>query len=99
MATIERYRACVPAEAFLILYFDDIAARPRALLETVCEFLGVRADEAAFGPIGEPVHRGEPRELPPDLYDALKSALKPAYERLRSLDSPVVDAWFRRHYG
>jgi hypothetical protein len=28
----------------------------------------------------------------------LKVTLRPAYERLRVLDDPLVESWYRRHY-
>jgi hypothetical protein len=98
MTTIERYRTLVPPENFLTVYFDDIAAKPRPLLQSVCEFLGVPFDRGAFEGLEQPVHQGEPIELPSDIHDALKAALKPAYERLRALHNPVIEGWYRHHY-
>jgi hypothetical protein len=98
-ATIEAYRQRAAPGHFLTLYFDDIAERPDVLFREVCEFLGLSADDADLVGLDEPVHQGEPSPLPPEIHEAMKSALKPAYERLRALDNPIVEGWYRRHYG
>jgi hypothetical protein len=99
MTTIERFRRHAGIENLLVLFFDHIAANPRALLARVCEFLGVEFARADLAGIDEPVHQGAQSPLPPDLYDTLKARLKPAYERLLALREPVAEDWYRRHYG
>jgi hypothetical protein len=98
-ATIERFRRLAGDGNLLVLYFDEIAEDPRALLHKACVFLGVDFARANVANLDEPVHQGEQTPMPPDIREALKASLKPAYDRLRALDSPVVEGWYRRHYA
>jgi hypothetical protein len=97
--TMEKYRAIVAPENFLAVYFDHIVENPRALLKAACEFLGVAFDRGEFSALEKPVHQGEQAPMEPEIYDALKDALKPAYDRLRGLDNPVVESWYRKHFA
>lgn len=98
-ATIERFRGLVAPENFLTLYFDDIVEGPKALLDRVCGFLGVAFERGEFADLERPVHQGDQAELPPELLEAMKCTLKPAYERLRGLKNPIVENWYQRHFG
>ncbi|HWY15783.1 MAG TPA: sulfotransferase [Rhizomicrobium sp.] len=99
MTTIDCYRRHVPAANFLILFFDDIATQPGRLLADLCAFLGLDYGGRAFSSIDEPIHAGQPKPMPPDLYEALQKHLAPVYRRLLSLDSPIVQKWYDKHYG
>jgi Sulfotransferase family len=99
MTTIERYRRHVQAQNFLILFFDDIANEPRRLLAELFAFLGLDYARTVFKNVDEPVHAGQPRPMPPELYEALRKNLAPAYRRLLSLGSPIVQKWYDKHYG
>lgn len=99
ITTIERYRAVAQPGNLLVLYFEHIAENPPAFLRKVCEFLDVAFERADLDRIGEAVHRGQEEALPPDLYEAMRDALRPVYERLRALDNPVAEGWYRRHYA
>jgi hypothetical protein len=99
MATIERYRQFVLPENLLLLYFDDVTARPRDLLQQVCDFLHISFARGKFSKMSDAVHKGQRATLDPAIYDQLKKALGPIYERLLALDSPIVDEWYRKHFG
>ena len=49
--------------------------------------------------MNDQIHKGTPKTLDPEVYAQLKEALAPAYERLLTLENPIVDAWYRRHFG
>ncbi|MGH6889592.1 MAG: sulfotransferase family protein [Rhizomicrobium sp.] len=97
--TIERYRCHVPAENFLILFFDDMADRPNEFLQAACDFLGLDVGRSEFRGRDEAIHTGSPVPMPPDLYQALRQSLAPVYRRLLSLDNPIVQKWYARHYA
>ncbi len=99
MATIERYRKHAGADNMLLLYFDDVTARPLWLLERVCEFLGVPFADATFRKVQEPKYQGQKMELERPVYERLRETLRPSYERLLALDSPVVRGWYDKHYA
>jgi hypothetical protein len=99
MTTIERYARHVPAENFLTLFFDDMATQPRKFLKQAFAFLGLDYARGEFRNIDEPVHAGQAKPIPPDLYDTLRNNLAPAYKRLLSLGNPIVQKWYDKHYG
>jgi len=98
IATIERFRKYIPESDFLLLYFDDIAQKPQEFLTKVCAFLGLDSARAQFKHLFETVHQGVQSTIAPDLYDLLKQRLAPAYERLRTLNNPIIDDWYGKHY-
>lgn len=99
VATIERYRRFVSPENMLLAYYEDVIDRPRELMEQICGFLGVSFEQGRFSKLGEVVHKGQHQELDPDLYAQLKDVLAPTYERLLTLKNPIVEGWYRRHFG
>jgi hypothetical protein len=98
MATIERFRKYVPESDFLLLYFDDIAQQPREFMTKICTFLGLDDSQAQFKSLFETIHQGVPGTITPTHYDLLKKRLALVYERLRTLNNPIVDGWYRKHY-
>jgi len=98
-ATVERFRRRIATSKFLVMHFDDVITQPQGFLHRVCDFLGVDGRRAQFSNIEEPVHQGQEAELDSGLYDKLRSALEPVYERLLSLDDPVMRDWHERHYA
>ena len=99
MTTIERYRRFVAPGNLLLLYFDDVAARPRQLLEQVCKLLGIPFTQGNFANMNDAFHKGQKADLDADTYGQLKKVLAPAYERLLALENPIVDEWYRKHFG
>lgn len=99
VATVERYHAHTKPENLLLLYFEDIVERPHWLLEQVCAFLGVDPENARFKKADEPKYQGTPMVLSPELYEKLRETLRPAYERLLSLDNAYVRKWYDKHYA
>ncbi len=97
--TIEVFGRNVTARNLLILFFDEIMGKPHELLRQVCEFLGVDYARATFTNVHEAVHAGTPKPIPPELYAILREKLAPVYRRLLSLNSPVVQQWYDKHYG
>lgn len=98
MATIERFRRYIPEGDFLLLYFDDIAQQPREFVTKVCAFLGLDDTHTQFKNLSETIHPGVPAAITPAHYDLLRKRLAPVYERLRTLNSSIVDGWRLRHY-
>lgn len=96
--TITRYRRHVGPDRFLTLYFDTIVEQPLELLRDTCGFLDLDHTKTQFAGAESPVHAGEERPLPPVLYDKLRERLEPVYRRLLSLDNPVANSWYARHF-
>jgi hypothetical protein len=98
-ATIERFRCFVAPNNFLVLHFDDIVERPLDLLDRVCRFIGVDVARARFKRPNEPVHQGNSEAMSPDIYRAMRGALKPAYDRLLMTGEPMYRSWASRHFA
>jgi hypothetical protein len=98
-ATIKRVRRHVAHTDFLQLFYDDLVARPEHLLREVLGFLGVDPERASFRKVAEPIHAGQKKPIEPDLYNAIRDRMEPIYHRLLALNNPVIDGWYRRHYG
>jgi hypothetical protein len=99
VGTLERYRRHVSGTNIFIGYLDDILERPLHFLEGLCAFLEVEFAAAMFANVTTPIHPGQLRELPPQTYDLLRQTLEPTYDRLLTLDHPVVRQWYCRHFG
>ena len=74
----------------MLLFFDDMIEQPQKLLQQTCAFLGIDHERAEIRQADEPVKVGKPDPMPPDLYDTLRDALAPDYQRLLSLNIPIV---------
>ncbi len=98
-AILARWRKFVPQERLLVVFMDDIVARPNAVLEEVCGFLGVPYREKPFAKAAKPVHVGEAQAIPPSVLGVLKENLKPAYEEMAALYPLIGGAWMAKHYG
>ena len=98
MRTIDRYRHKVAADNFLLLYFDEIENSPVDLLRRVCSFIGVDPDRATFKNAAEPANAGHKREMDEPTHAEFLRVFAPIYERLRRLESPMIESWFKRHY-
>jgi hypothetical protein len=98
-AIIARWSEKVPADRMLITFMDDIASKPREVMSTLCGHLGIEYDEKFFPRLEEPIHVGKKLEIPADIYDLLKTQLRPIYERLHELFPERADDWMKRHYG
>lgn len=99
MATIDRYGSRAGNDNLLLLYYDDIVERPLELLHRTCTFLQVEFGRGDFQGAADPVHVGLVRTMESDLYERLRQVLKPFYERLLSLQTPVVQKWYEKHFG
>jgi hypothetical protein len=99
MTTIERFRRFVSPSNLLLLYYDDVAERPQELLVRLCRFMGVSFARGKFSNMNKVIYEGQKQALDADVYELLKRSLAPIYERLLTLDNPLVDGWYRRHYG
>lgn len=74
-AIIARWLEAFPPDRVLILFYDDVAARPLWLIEQVCTFAGLDFDPAWFPAAGEVVYRGPSVDMP----EALRRALATRY--------------------
>jgi hypothetical protein len=95
-AMIAHWREFIPAERFLVIFMDDIAAEPGAVLDKVCAFLGVPPRH--FAKADEAVHEGVALEMPPAVLAALKERLAPVYEGITALYPEIGARWASRHY-
>lgn len=96
---IASWRKFIPEERFLVVFLDDIGATPNAVLETVCAFLGVRYRDRPFAKAADPVHAGKPQEIPPVVLDALKTRMRPIYDRVAALYPEIGARWAARYYS
>ncbi len=97
-AIIATWRTLIPSDRFLILFMDDIIARPTAVLEEVCAFLGVPFRDSYFPKAASPVHVGEAQAIPASVYAILRERLKPIYGELAGLYPEIAAGWAARHY-
>lgn len=97
-AIIARWRKFVPEERFLVIFMDDIVARPVPVLEEVCAFLGVAGNERVFRRAAEAVHVGRAQEMPPTVYERLKQRYRPVYEGISAIYPEIGRRWMERHY-
>jgi hypothetical protein len=98
MTTIENFRRFVDGDKFLTLYYDDLAGRPREMLRTVHNFLGVDDSKTNENNLDEVRNKGPAEAMDEASYNAIRERLKPAYERLASLNNPIVASWYRKHF-
>ena len=97
-AIIANWRKFIPEDRFLVIFMDDIAARPGLVLEQVCAFLGVDYIAKRFGRAAEPVHVGPAQELPPSVLEVLKVRFRPIYEGFAALYPEIGARWAARYY-
>lgn len=96
---LDRWSRFVDAGRMLVIFMDDIIARPAFVLSQVCDHLGVEYRESYFPAAGKVVHEGRGMDMPPKIYEAMKSRLEPVYVELAKRYPAVAGAWLERHYG
>jgi hypothetical protein len=96
---IERWLHYVDRDSLLILFMDDIVARPSSVLKRVCEHLGVGFEEKHFPKLGELVHAGKPMSIPETIHAAMRQQQRPIYERIAALFPEVGARWMATHYS
>jgi hypothetical protein len=79
---VERWRQFFPREQFLFLRFEDLAARPQDLLDSVYEFLGLPGHRLAEFPKR---NAGRYEAMKPETRAALTEYFRPHNERLAAL--------------
>jgi len=92
------WRKFIPADRFLTIFMDDIAAEPRRVLAEVCGFLGVAYRDKLFAKAANAVHAGNAQEIPPAVLDILKRSFRPIYEKLAVLHPGIGERWAARYY-
>jgi hypothetical protein len=97
-AIVARWRKFVPENRFLILFMDDIVARPADVLERVCKFLGVASNERFLRRAAEAVHVGRAAEMPPSVHARLKERYRPLYDGIEALFPEIGARWKERQY-
>jgi hypothetical protein len=96
---ISRWSQFVPQPRFLILFMDDIVARPLKLMTDVCKFLGVDFEDDMFTALAKPTHVGQPMDMPAEIYALLKEQLRPIYVEMAKLFPHITAQWLERHYA
>jgi hypothetical protein len=82
---LEHWLAVFPAERLLLLRFEDVAGRPRALLEEVFAHLGVAAPAEWSGfPLARRVNANPPAAMPADCRAFLEERYAEGIARLRA---------------
>lgn len=97
-AMISRWRSFVPESRFKVIFMDDIVERPLWVLESICQFLGVKFSDAKFPKAETPIHVGQALEMPAAVHGLLKDRLKPVYAGMRDMFPKIGAAWSARHY-
>jgi Sulfotransferase family len=95
---LARWRGLVPTDQLLVVFADDITARPEYVMENVCKFLDVDFSPKYFANLQTPVHVGDAAEIPTDLYHFLRDRLRPIYDEMLNLHPEVGRLWMARHY-
>lgn len=96
---LSRWRAYLRAERLFVGFTDELAAGPFALLERLCNFLGVPFQASYFPKARQPSHVGEEGELPRDLYESMRAYFEPVYRSLASEFPTPCESWLKRHFG
>jgi hypothetical protein len=96
---IDRWARYVSADQMLIVFMDDIVARPFSVIEQVCAHLGVECEESYFPEIRNSVHAGSPLSIPETIYTAMREQLRPVYRNIATRFPDVGTAWEARHYA
>ncbi len=97
-AILSKWLSKVQSERFLVLNNDDLPVRPTEVLADTCSFLGVEYHQALTKSAGARVHVGVESELPPRLYDQLRTDLRAVYEAPHPLLADAFKPWRGRHY-
>lgn len=94
--TIDAWEQCYPRERILYLFYDDLLADSRRLLEAVCGFLGIAYDAAHFAATRDVVVR-ESIELPmePDLRLYLARKYRDEIATLQRRFGGHTDRWLQ----
>jgi hypothetical protein len=95
---ISRWSQFVPEQRILILFMDDILAKPLRVMADVCKFLGVDFRDDIFPGLEKPAYVGEKMDMPPEVYKLLKEQLYPVYVEMSKLFPKIASPWMERHY-
>lgn len=94
LRTIDTWTRHYPPDRLLIAGFEDIAERPKALLERVFTHLGVSCEIAWDRlPLTEVVFRGAAAPLPDELRETLTDMYRLEIERLIDRLGPIAEGW------
>jgi hypothetical protein len=97
-ALIARWSKYIPQDRMLILFMEDILAKPVELMSQVCKFLGVDFKKEMFRQLDKPAYVGKQLEMPPEVYGLLKDQLHPIYVEMSKLYPENAGQWLQRHY-
>lgn len=95
---IARWSEFIAPERRMIVFMDDITARPRVVMARICAFLGIEYDERFFTRLETRVHVGETLAEPPEIIELLKTQLRPIYDELCTQFPEMGKKWRDRHY-
>jgi hypothetical protein len=95
---LERWSDAFPSEQLFVGFFEEIAERPRELLERILGFLGVsRHIDFAALPLHRVTNPGADLELPPRLHAVLCEIYAADLRRLALRFGAPVERWQRAH--
>lgn len=94
---LDRWSARVPPERFKVVFHDDIAVRPMALLEEICAFVGLDFEPRYFSEVATTVvFRGPEIEMPDEVRDFLVREHMPVIQSL-ARTYPQAQDWLCRY--
>jgi hypothetical protein len=96
---ISRWAALVSTSRLLLIFADDMLARPEHVISEICRHLDIEYDVKYFPDLAIPQHVGDAMEIPGDIYTLLKAQLRPVYDDIIRLRPEVGRRWLAKHYG
>lgn len=95
---VRRWRTILGDGQVIVLNYDQISTAPLALLQSVCDRLGLMFDPRFFPDATSKVGVGESLDIPADVYEMAKGRMRNIYDALWQVMPAEADAWIARHY-
>jgi hypothetical protein len=94
-----RWRSWALPDRMFVGFIDEIEHDPEAILRRICNFLGIGFEAGWFKTLNEVVHQGIPADMPPEIYEKLKSRYEHVYRWMAKEYPEPCEKWLRKHYG
>jgi hypothetical protein len=96
MRCMETWLSVFPADAFKLIFFDDIVSAPRAVMVELAKHLGIGPDpflEIDLRDLTTPVREGPAVDLRPALLDYLRTLYAPSIQLLSKSLGRDLNSW------